>query len=60
MTNRSPRVAKTLNLGDNGTKKLKDKYGGKLVKVRYRNDKKNKRKLVTVELIEKYEYCDFE
>ncbi|MBN2093010.1 hypothetical protein JW964_25530 [candidate division KSB1 bacterium] len=42
---------RSLNPGDNGTKKLKAEYGSKLVKVRYRYDHDKKIVIKTVELI---------
>ncbi len=42
----------TLRPGQNGTRKLVEKYGEKLVAVRYRYDGESKRRLKTVELIE--------
>lgn len=37
--------------GQPGTKKWLDKYGENLICVRYKYDKKNKKKIITVELI---------
>ena len=45
------RVKRTIRPKDNGTKKLYDKYGNKLLAVRYRYDKKTKMRYTTVELI---------
>ena len=42
----------TLMPGQPGTKKLTDKYGDRLVCVRYRYDREQKRRYKTVELIE--------
>lgn len=42
----------TLRPGQNGTKKLKAKYGDRLVAVRFRYDPKLRLRLKTVELIE--------
>lgn len=42
----------TLRPGQNGTKKLLGKYGGRLLAVRYRYDPEHRRRLKTVELIE--------
>ena len=44
-------VRLTLTPGDRGTKKLLGTYGDKLVCVRYRYDKKSRRRYKTVELI---------
>ncbi len=44
-------INKTLQPGDMGTKRLLDKYGTKLVCVRYRIDKQKKKRYTTVELI---------
>ena len=41
----------TLKPGQNGTKKWLEKYGDKLVTVRYRYDEENKKRFKTVELI---------
>jgi hypothetical protein len=46
------RARQTILPGRNGTKKLLEKYGEKLVNVRYRYDLENKRRITTVELIE--------
>lgn len=45
-------VRLNLRPGQNGTKKLVDKYGDRLVSVRYRYDEQNGRRYKTVELIE--------
>ena len=42
----------TLKPGQNGTKKLQRKYGGRLLAVRYRYDESRRIRLKTVELIE--------
>ena len=42
----------TLKPGQNGTKKMQLKYGGRLVAVRYRYDERRRLRLKTVELIE--------
>jgi hypothetical protein len=42
----------TLMPGANGTKKLVERYGNRLVCVRYRYDPQGRRRLTTVELIE--------
>lgn len=42
----------TLKPGQNGTKKLLRKYGGRLLAVRYRYDERRRVRLKTVELIE--------
>ena len=42
----------TLLPGANGTKKLVDRYGSRLVCVRYRYDEERRRRIKTVELIE--------
>lgn len=42
----------TLKPGQNGTKRLIEKYGNRLVCVRYRYDKATSRRYTTVELIE--------
>jgi hypothetical protein len=42
----------TLRPGDNGTKKLQLKYGGRLVAVRFRYDPQRRLRFKTVELIE--------
>lgn len=42
----------TLKPGQNGTKKLQDKYGGRLLAVRYRYDPGRRLRVKTVELIE--------
>lgn len=42
----------TLKPGQNGTKKLQLKYGGRLLAVRYRYDEQRRVRLKTVELIE--------
>lgn len=43
----------TLKPGQNGTKKLLDKYGERLLAVRYRYDPQTRRRIKTVELLEK-------
>lgn len=45
------RTRLTLSPGQNGTKHLVDKYGDRLVCVRYRYDERTERRLKTVELI---------
>jgi hypothetical protein len=42
----------TLRPGQNGTKKLQLKYGGRLLAVRYRYDEQRRVRLKTVELVE--------
>ena len=42
----------TLRPGQNGTKKLMEKYGDKLLAVRYRYDPQHRIRLKTVELVE--------
>lgn len=42
----------TLKPGQNGTKKLQVKYGGRLLAVRYRYDEARRVRLKTVELVE--------
>lgn len=42
----------TLRPGQNGTKKLQRKYGGRLLAVRYRYDEERRLRLKTVELVE--------
>jgi hypothetical protein len=42
----------TLTPGANGTKKLVERYGDRLVCVRYRYDEERRRRIKTVELIE--------
>ena len=44
-------VLKTLKPGDNGTKRLSNRYGDRLVCVRYRQDKSRNRRFTTVEII---------
>ncbi|AUM14692.1 hypothetical protein [Ketobacter alkanivorans] len=44
-------VIKTLRPGDSGTKKLTERYGDRLVCVRYRKDDEKKRRYTTIELI---------
>lgn len=44
-------VIKTLRPGDSGTKKLSQRYGDRLVCVRYRKDEQKKRRYTTIELI---------
>ena len=46
------RTRLTLQPGSNGAKKLTERYGSRLVCVRYRYDRERKRRLKTVELIE--------
>jgi hypothetical protein len=46
------RTRLTLRPGQNGTKKLQQKYGARLVAVRYRYDEHRRLRLKTVELIE--------
>ena len=46
------KVRLTLQPGDNGTKKLQLKYGGRLLAVRYRYDETRLLRYKTVELIE--------
>lgn len=46
------RTRLTLSPGANGTKKLVERYGDRLVCVRYRYDAEKRRRLKTVELIE--------
>ena len=46
------RTRLTLAPGANGTKKLVDRYGDRLVAVRYRYDDEKRKRLKTVELIE--------
>lgn len=41
----------TLRPGQNGTKKLLERYGARLVRVRYLYDRETRRRLKTVELI---------
>ena len=48
------KTEKTLRPGQPGTKKLKSKYGYKLVTVRYRYDRVNNMRYKTVELIEDF------
>lgn len=48
----SLRTGLTLRPGENGTKKLMQKYGARLLAVRYRYDVAGQRRLKTVELIE--------
>jgi len=45
------RTIKKLKPGAKGTKKLLERYGDKLVCVRYRNDDERKRRVKTIELI---------
>lgn len=49
------KVGLTLNPGRKGTKRLTDKYGDRLVCVRYRYDEATSRRFTTVELIESEE-----
>jgi len=44
-------VIKKIRPGKNGSKSYTKRYGERLICVRYRNDLKNKRNLVTIELI---------
>ncbi|RLT96368.1 hypothetical protein [Ketobacter sp.] len=44
-------VIKTLRPGDSGTKKLTERYGDRLICVRYRKDEAKKRRYTTIELI---------
>lgn len=44
-------VIKTLRPGDSGTKKLTQRYGDRLICVRYRKDDQQKRRYTTIELI---------
>jgi hypothetical protein len=44
-------VVKTLRPGDSGTKKLTQRFGDRLVCVRYRKDENKKRRYTTIELI---------
>jgi len=44
-------VVKTLRPGDSGTKKLTERFGDRLVCVRYRKDGDKKRRYTTIELI---------
>lgn len=46
------RVGSTLKPGAPGTRKLTQRYGDRLVAVRYRYDKPSQRRYTTVELIE--------
>jgi hypothetical protein len=46
------RTRLTLSPGANGTKKLVERYGGRLVCVRYRYDEERRVRVKTVELIE--------
>lgn len=46
------RTRLTLAPGANGTKKLMERYGTRLVCVRYRYDDERRRRIKTVELIE--------
>src|SRR5690349_18822562 len=46
------RTRLTLRPGQNGTKKLVHKYGGRLVAVRYRYDEARRLRFKTVELVE--------
>jgi hypothetical protein len=45
------RTRQTILPGKAGTKKLIEKYGSKLINVRYRYDYKNRKRLTTVEII---------
>lgn len=44
-------VGKVLKPGDKGTKRLQQVYGDKLICVRYRYDKKQRKRLTTAEII---------
>ncbi len=44
-------IRKTLRPGDMGTKRFLNKYGNKLVCVRYRVDKQQRKRYTTIELI---------
>jgi len=44
-------VVKTLHPGDRGTRRYLEKYGARLVCVRYRQDKRQKRRLTTIEIV---------
>lgn len=46
------RIKATLKPGQNGTKRLLEKYGNRLVCVRYRCDEKTGKRYTTVEVIE--------
>ena len=45
------RIRLTLKPGQNGTKKLVNKYGGRLLAVRYRYDEARRLRLKTIELV---------
>ena len=45
-------IKATLKPGQNGTKRLKEKYGERLICVRYRYDEQSRRRYTTVELVE--------
>jgi hypothetical protein len=45
-------IKATLKPGQNGTKRLQEKYGDRLVCVRYRYDQQNGKRFTTVELVE--------
>ena len=47
-----PRIRLNLRPGEKGTKKLVDKYGSRLISVRYRYDEARGKRYKTVELIE--------
>ena len=44
-------ISKTINPGEMGSKRLLNKYGDRLVCVRYRTDKQSQKRYTTVELI---------
>ncbi len=46
------KVRTTLKAGEQGTKRLVDKYGEKLIAVRYRYDRQKSMRYKTVEIIE--------
>lgn len=46
------KIKATLKPGQNGTKRLMEKYGNRLVCVRYRYDEQSGKRLTTVEVIE--------
>jgi hypothetical protein len=46
------KIRLTLRPGQNGTKKLQQKYGGRLLAVRYRYDEARRLRFKTVELVE--------
>lgn len=45
------RVLKTMRPGDPGTKRWLERYGRRLVAVRYRGDKKARKRVTTIELV---------